>query len=215
MYRRTVRSWTPSTAAPRGCSASEARSARLPWASCGPVAATSASPPPHLRAAIAHAVRRGARHPGSRRDCRRRRDASPCCRDRRGTATRRPGGPQMSASARCRTGHRQAQKRMTKRFCSRLKGSGERASNPRPQAWEACALPTELPPRWADSRAFGGRSAVEWGAVWKRYGNVRPPSYSGTMFGRGRNHESELRSLRRELAELRAGPRRRDRAGSN
>jgi len=35
------------------------------------------------------------------------------------------------------------------------------------------------------------------------------------MFGRGRNHESELRSLRRELAELRAGPRRRDRAGSN
>jgi hypothetical protein len=31
--------------------------------------------------------------------------------------------------------------------------SGERVSNPRPQAWEACALPTELPPRCPDSRA--------------------------------------------------------------
>src|SRR5215470_17440725 len=25
--------------------------------------------------------------------------------------------------------------------------SGERGSNPRPQLWESCALPTELPPR--------------------------------------------------------------------
>src|ERR1019366_8209170 len=28
--------------------------------------------------------------------------------------------------------------------------SGERGSNPRPQAWEACALPTELPPHGTD-----------------------------------------------------------------
>jgi hypothetical protein len=31
--------------------------------------------------------------------------------------------------------------------------SGERGSNPRPQAWEACALPTELSPRDRDSMA--------------------------------------------------------------
>ena len=36
--------------------------------------------------------------------------------------------------------------------------SGGRDSNPRPQAWEACALPTELPPRgalnsWTSERA--------------------------------------------------------------
>src|SRR5207244_5974040 len=28
--------------------------------------------------------------------------------------------------------------------------SGERGSNPRPQLWESCALPTELPPRVFD-----------------------------------------------------------------
>ena len=41
--------------------------------------------------------------------------------------------------------------------------SGERVSNPRPQAWEACALPTELPPRLFNSRA--DRSAWEADAL--------------------------------------------------
>src|SRR2546423_4673251 len=47
-------------------------------------------------------------------------------------------------------------------FCEVLRGreSGERGSNPRPSAWEADALPTELPPRWADSsRKIGPRTA--------------------------------------------------------
>ena len=32
------------------------------------------------------------------------------------------------------------------------KWSGRRGSNPRPQAWEACALPTELHPHFLSSR---------------------------------------------------------------
>ena len=44
-------------------------------------------------------------------------------------------------------------------------GSGERVSNPRPQAWEACALPTELPPRDPDSRARAASSRGRLAAV--------------------------------------------------
>ena len=42
---------------------------------------------------------------------------------------------------------------VTSRACPRLasRGSGRRGSNPRPQAWETHALPTELRPRCADS----------------------------------------------------------------
>ena len=39
--------------------------------------------------------------------------------------------------------------------------SGRRASNPRPRAWEARALPTELPPRWRRSLAPARGSAPE------------------------------------------------------
>src|SRR5437868_15512931 len=44
-------------------------------------------------------------------------------------------------------------------------GSGERVSNPRPQAWEACALPTELSPRDPDSRARAASSRGRLAAV--------------------------------------------------
>ena len=38
-----------------------------------------------------------------------------------------------------------------------LERSGRRASNPRPSAWEADALPTELRPRWRSCRTAPGR----------------------------------------------------------
>src|SRR5450755_4144232 len=42
--------------------------------------------------------------------------------------------------------------------------SGERVSNPRPRAWEARALPTELPPHDPDLTL----SPLPWGAVRRR-----------------------------------------------
>ena len=53
--------------------------------------------------------------------------------------------------------------------------SGGRGSNPRPQAWEACALPTELPPHRADSTGFAAASACARITQWTRYCKVVRP----------------------------------------
>src|SRR5947199_6286974 len=53
-----------------------------------------------------------------------------------------------------------------------LCASGRRGSNPRPSAWEADALPTELRPRagpilgaWPPGGAAGARVALRWSAM--------------------------------------------------
>ena len=105
--------------------------------------------------------------------------SGPCC----GSAPRRRGrgGPvvhQRVTSAGRFMGHRlpgspseqiRTDLEHPRRNGSREEESGGRGSNPRPQAWEACALPTELPPhrrtilcgtRTPDLRPNGGRSEL-------------------------------------------------------
>ena len=90
--------------------------------------------------------------------------------------------------------------------------SGERASNPRPQAWEACALPTELSPRDPDSRALCGLlgfqiiadgNAMETLPNSERSRAIEPPAYRSlsncgqTMLAKADGRRSPPRSLGR------------------
>ncbi len=81
---------------------------------------------------------------------------------------------------------RRARKSATEAVCRSTIGSGRWGSNPRPSAWEADALPTELRPRGANprwlmprGRLFRGVGWARWGATTGRRGPARPDRAAG------------------------------------